>query len=212
MNRLSMSVAERVARYTDTGAGPDACHPYAGPLSRGKPVISTVRSSLSARRVAWEQVYGALPGNRVFMTCNSRTCMNVKHMISHDEIGRFWKWVDKSGGPDACWPWTGSKVKGYGQFQRADQSKAKCTRFAWELTNGPIVGHVKGDEENEICVCHRCDNPPCCNPAHMFLGKDADNHADMVAKGRHPIIAAAKARKALVSGCAGLSGSEANRG
>jgi hypothetical protein len=49
-------------------------------------------------------------------------------------------------------------------------------RVAWELTNGPIpLGQ---------CVLHRCDNPPCCNPKHLFLGTQDDNMADMASKGR----------------------------
>lgn len=54
-------------------------------------------------------------------------------------------------------------------------------RVAWESANGPIPGGLR--------VLHRCDNPPCCNPAHLFLGTAAENADDMVQKGRqhHPI-------------------------
>jgi len=50
-------------------------------------------------------------------------------------------------------------------------------RLAWELANGPIP--------DGLSVLHHCDNPPCCNVEHLFLGTQTDNHADMVAKGRH---------------------------
>jgi hypothetical protein len=56
--------------------------------------------------------------------------------------------------------------------------------MAWELAYGPIPPGLH--------VLHRCDNKPCCNPAHLFLGTKADNHADMMTKGRH-----GNARKAV---------------
>lgn len=89
---------------------------------------------------------------------------------------RFWEKVDKSGGPSACWPWTAScSGSGYGTFDVAGASK-RAHRVVWEMELGPIP--------EGMCVMHVCDNPPCCNPAHLRLGTHADNMRDMVAKGR----------------------------
>lgn len=88
----------------------------------------------------------------------------------------FWAHVQK-GGPDECWPWTaGVTEKGYGHV-RYQKRNWKASRLAYVLTNGPISPKVQ--------VRHRCDNPPCCNPAHLLAGTHADNMADMVARGRH---------------------------
>ena len=54
-------------------------------------------------------------------------------------------------------------------------------RVAYELANGPIP---KGEGYHGTCVCHRCDNPGCVNPAHLFLGTSSDNAIDMTQKGR----------------------------
>lgn len=84
---------------------------------------------------------------------------------------RFWSKVDRRG-PDECWPWLAAKsATRYGVFD-----KTRAHRVAYALTHGLIP-------EGRI-VCHRCDNPPCCNPAHLWLGTPKDNTADMVAKGR----------------------------
>jgi hypothetical protein len=95
---------------------------------------------------------------------------------------RLWRMVDKSGGPDACWPFTGSRgTHGYGQIYVRAKKKgnrlARSNRVAYAAVYGPIPAG--------LIVCHRCDNPPCCNPAHLFLGDDGDNARDRVAKGRH---------------------------
>ena len=91
---------------------------------------------------------------------------------------RFWPKVDTSGGPNACWPWTASlHGNGYGQFNVSHGHPVNAHRVAWELMDGPIP--------DGLDVLHSCDNPPCCNPLHLFLGTAKDNAADMVAKGRN---------------------------
>jgi hypothetical protein len=88
----------------------------------------------------------------------------------------FWAKTDRSGGPEACWPWLGAKnAKGYGSFSA--EKKERAHRLAFRLAN----------PETDIAgkfVCHSCDNPGCVNPAHLWLGTNEDNVADKVAKGR----------------------------
>lgn len=86
--------------------------------------------------------------------------------------------VDNGGGPDACWPFTGSRNNGgYGVATGVVDGISMAHRVSWFISNGPIP--------DGLYVLHRCDNRPCCNPAHLFLGTLADNNRDCVAKGRH---------------------------
>lgn len=91
---------------------------------------------------------------------------------------RLWSRVDKQ--PNGCWVFTGycHPTRGYGQMGRGGRSDGliETHRAAWVLTHGEIPAGM--------FVCHRCDNPPCCNPEHLFLGTHADNMRDMKAKGR----------------------------
>lgn len=89
----------------------------------------------------------------------------------------FWDRVDRSAGPEACWSWLGRHLKaGYGRLVLLGKHEG-AHRIAYSLIHGPI--------QDELFICHRCDNPPCCNPAHLFEGTHADNMADRRQKGRY---------------------------
>lgn len=95
---------------------------------------------------------------------------------------QFWARVNKSGptvrpelGP--CWMWDGGRNRaGYGQFSNTLISSQMAHRYSWTLTYGPIP--------DALFVLHHCDNPPCVNPGHLFLGTKSDNARDMLSKGR----------------------------
>lgn len=87
---------------------------------------------------------------------------------------RFWEKVDKKGEVE-CWNWLASKRGGYGSFS-IDDNVYFAHRIAYNLVFGKIP--------EELLVCHRCDNPICVNPNHLFLGTYSDNRVDMINKGR----------------------------
>lgn len=94
-----------------------------------------------------------------------------------DEIAaRFWSHVDRSGG--GCWPWlSATRANGYGVFTVKKGEVVTAHRYAYFLTHSAMP---------PACACHSCDNRRCCRPDHIWSGTVADNHADMVAKGRQP--------------------------
>lgn len=102
-----------------------------------------------------------------------------KHKNSHGEFSEvFWSRVDKNGPVHpiygSCWVWLGARLKGglpYGQFR-----DEKCHRISYRLLIGEIPDGLQ--------VLHRCDNPSCVNPKHLFVGTPQDNMDDKIAKGR----------------------------
>jgi hypothetical protein len=92
---------------------------------------------------------------------------------------RLWARVAKV--PDGCWVWQGARTpKGYGNFGGGDKTGRWCLyvhRLSWEVHTGKIP--------DGLCVLHRCDNPPCVNPEHLFLGTKEENNHDCWVKGRY---------------------------
>lgn len=92
-----------------------------------------------------------------------------------DVNARFDAKVDKSGD---CWIWTGAKCDGYGVFRLSGPKKEniRAHRFAYEREHGKLLPGLH--------LCHKCDNPSCVRPEHLFVGTNYDNIADSMMKGR----------------------------
>lgn len=131
--------------------------------------------------------------------------------MNEKTLARFWSKVDKNRPAaeraqelGACWVWIGPKAgRGYGTMSlgsRADHSdRTECAhRLSWEIANGPAGNSF---------VLHKCDNPPCVRPEHLFIGSQLDNMRDMRSKGRgtagdtHPLrVDPSKAARGDLSG------------
>ena len=92
---------------------------------------------------------------------------------------RFWDKVDV-GPPEECWIWTASKnsLSGYGKFNAGEKKYNSAHRYSYFIHKGAIP--------DGMFVCHVCDNPPCVNPNHLWVGTASENTIDMLSKGRRP--------------------------
>lgn len=96
--------------------------------------------------------------------------------LGEKDVSRFWVDVDNSGEEGECWEWMAAVTSsGYGNF---------CINQSWFTAHRVSFFLSTGVQPMGLRVCHKCDNPICCNPVHLFLGTALDNGADMVSKGR----------------------------
>lgn len=95
-------------------------------------------------------------------------------------VGDFWSRV-YVGESDTCWNWAGAKTNsGYGVYAPMPGVLLRSHRVAYALHNEGI--------DDDLLVCHTCDNPSCCNPQHLFIGTPKDNMTDMISKGRKVVL------------------------
>lgn len=131
--------------------------------------------TLCRREHRWKSTNQSLRYTKARNCVLCKATKNIGFLSQPLEV-RFWSKVNKTN-PNGCWIWLGTKDrKGYGKIHAHGKNGVLAHRVAWELTNGLIP--------NRLHILHHCDNPSCVNPAHLFLGTNADNVADKLKKGR----------------------------
>lgn len=165
--------------------GPDECWLWTGKTGRRDTplirfTIDGVRTEFRPRQISLE-LHGKPMNKRVELLCDSKLCLNPNHLVSGDEQ-RFWSCVGKHDDKTQCWSWKGSfRESGYGAFCIRQDNKdyhMAASRYSY------MLHHPNETLTPDVFICHTCDNPPCCNPDHLYAGTTQDNTKDRDQRGR----------------------------
>jgi hypothetical protein len=165
---------------------------------------------VSAAHFAYEFFYGKLPIRKISRICNNPKCINPDHFtfneiinidttgynkmnLKQDIVNRFWSKVIVTNNipknhynlETPCWEWIGanSGKHEYGYFI-LNKTSVKAPRISYEYFNGPIP--------EKLMICHKCNNPKCVNPDHLYPGTSKDNQMDCVKSNRKVDIKGSK--------------------